>query len=52
MKMKLKTKITLDVGMTLLFLLQMAYHLIGDSLHGWLGMSLFVLLILHMINSY
>lgn len=52
MKMKLKTKIALDVGMTLLFLLQMAYHLIGDSLHGWLGMSLFVLLILHNIGDW
>lgn len=52
MKMKLKIKIALDIGMTLLFLLQMAYHLIGDSLHGWLGMPLFVLLILHNIGNW
>lgn len=52
MKMKVKIKIALDAGMTLLFLLQMAYHLIGDSLHGLLGMSLFVLLILHNIGDW
>ena len=35
--------------MIILVLLQMAYHLIGDSLHEWLGIMLFVLLILHNI---
>lgn len=48
----MKAKIILDVGMTLLFLLQMAYHLIGDSLHEWLGMILLVLLILHNILDW
>lgn len=50
--MKMKAKIILDVGMTLLFLLQMAYHLIGDSLHEWLGTVLLVLLILHNILDW
>lgn len=48
----MKAKIILDVGMTLLFLLQMAYHLIGDSLHEWLGTILLVLLILHNILDW
>ena len=33
--------------MIILMPIQMAYHLIGDSLHGWIGMILFVLIILH-----
>lgn len=35
--------------MIILVLLQMAYHIIGDSLHRWLGIMLFVLMILHNI---
>lgn len=35
--------------MVILILLQMAYHLIGDSLHGWGGMILFILITLHNI---
>ena len=42
-----KIKIIIDVGMIILMPIQMAYHLIGDSLHGWIGMILFVLIILH-----
>lgn len=45
--MKTKIKIPLDISMTILFLLQMAYHLIGDMLHEWLGIALFILLVLH-----
>ena len=47
--MRAKIKIVIDVGMIILVLLQMAYHLIADSLHEWLGIMLFVLLILHNI---
>lgn len=47
--MKSKLKIVIDIGMIILILIQMAYHLIGDSLHGWIGMILFVLIILHNI---
>lgn len=38
--------------MALLFLLQMAYHLISPALHEWLGSALFVLLILHNILDW
>lgn len=47
--MRAKIKIVVDMGMIILVLLQMAYHLIGDSLHRWLGIMLFVLMILHNI---
>ena len=47
--MRAKIKIVIDAGMIILVLLQMAYHLIGDSLHEWLGIMLFFLLILHNI---
>ena len=42
--MRAKIKIVIDAGMIILVLLQMEYHLIGDSLHGWIGMILFILL--------
>ena len=45
----MKAKIIIDAGMIILVLMQMAYHLIGDSLHGWIGMILFVLIALHNI---
>lgn len=45
--MRTKVKIPLDICMTVLFLLKMAYHFIGDTLHEWLGIALFLLLILH-----
>lgn len=47
--MKEKIKIVIDAGMIILVLVQMAYHLIGDSLHRWLGIMLFVLITLHNI---
>lgn len=50
--MRMKAKTILDVGMMLLFLLQMAYHLMGDSLHEWMGILLFALLILHNILDW
>lgn len=39
-RVKIKVKIILDISMLLLFLLQMAYHLIGNTLHERLGMAL------------
>ena len=38
--------------MIILVLLQMAYHLIGDLLHEWMGIMLFGLLILHNILDW
>lgn len=47
--MKTLMKVIIDVSMILLFLVQMAYHLIGNALHEYIGIALFILLILHNI---
>ena len=47
--MKAKIKMVVDIVMLILFLMQMAYHLIGDPLHEWMGIMLFVFVILHNI---
>lgn len=49
MKPKQILKISIDIIMTVLFLVLMAYHITGNSLHEWLGMMLFLLFILHHI---
>ena len=38
-----------DVGMTVLLLLQMAYQVMGEAAHEWLGMGMTVLVIVHQI---
>lgn len=45
--MKKSIKILIDVTMTILFMIQMAYHITGNALHEWLGMLLFGLFVLH-----
>lgn len=45
-------KITLDITMLILFLLLMAYHLLPDATHEWIGASLFVVFLLHNIMNY
>lgn len=49
MKPILKVKITVDAAMTLALLLLMAYGLIGEEAHEWIGMGMFVLFVLHHI---
>lgn len=49
MKPKLMLKIGLDLVMTILLLCQMAYMLIGEAAHEWMGAAMFVLFILHHI---
>ena len=49
MKPKQIIKIFVDVMMTGLFIVLMAYHITGNAVHEWLGISLFVLFILHHI---
>lgn len=50
--MKRKIRIILDASMTVLFLLQMAYHLMGNSFHEWIGIVLFVLVMIHNILNW
>ncbi len=40
---------TIDIGMTVLLLLQMAYQVTGEAAHEWLGMALTALVIVHQI---
>ena len=47
MKPKQISKIIIDVLMTAVLLFLMAYSLIGETVHEWLGIGIFVLFILH-----
>lgn len=49
MKPKQILKIATDILMTAILLLQMAYSLVGETAHEWLGISMFALFILHHI---
>lgn len=43
----LSRKLTLDAIMTTLILVEFAYELTGSSVHEWLGISMFLLFVLH-----
>ena len=47
MKPKAIVRIGIDIGMTVLLLLLMAYELIGSGLHEWIGLAMFVLFVCH-----
>lgn len=47
MRPKMMIKIAVDIGMTALLLLLMAYELIGQAAHEWIGIGMFVLFVLH-----
>lgn len=49
MKPNMIWKIITDIGMTAALLLLMAYELIGEAAHEWVGVAMFVLFILHHI---
>lgn len=49
MKRGLILKIVIDVGMTILLMLLMAFELIGRTAHEWIGMGMFALFALHHI---
>ncbi|MCH5344019.1 MAG: DUF4405 domain-containing protein [Acetatifactor sp.] len=52
MKPKQIVKIVIDILMTAVLLLLMAYSLVGEVIHEWLGIGMFVLFILHhVLNS-
>ena len=46
-KAYLAVKISVDAAMTVLLLLLMGYHLFGAATHEWLGISVFVLFLIH-----
>ena len=47
MKPKQILKIITDISMTVLLLLLMAYSLVGEAAHEWLGVGTFLLFVLH-----
>ena len=47
MKPVMKVKISIDAAMTLALLLLMAYDLVGEAAHEWLGMGMFALFVAH-----
>lgn len=47
MQKKLTLKIIIDFIMTIILLMLMTYERIGQSVHEWLGIGLFILFILH-----
>ncbi|WP_410511208.1 hypothetical protein PaeBR_13955 [Paenibacillus sp. BR2-3] len=49
MKPKTIVRLAIDTIMTILFLFMMAYQWTGNTVHEFLGMSLFILFILHNI---
>lgn len=52
MKPKQIFKISIDIIMTALFLVLMAYHITGNWLHEWLGILLILLFIIHHILNW
>ena len=47
MKTNTIVKILVDIGMTIILMLLMAYELVGRQAHEWLGMGMMALFILH-----
>lgn len=47
MQPKMIAKICVDTAMTVMLLFLMAYEMIGQAAHEWLGISIFVLFVIH-----
>ncbi|WP_049945911.1 DUF4405 domain-containing protein [Butyrivibrio sp. LC3010] len=47
MKTNTIVKVLVDIGMTIILMLLMAYELVGRQAHEWLGMGMMALFILH-----
>ncbi|MDE6387068.1 MAG: DUF4405 domain-containing protein [Lachnospiraceae bacterium] len=53
MRTKIKLKMPIDLLMTVVLLLLMAYQVTGEKYHEWLGVSMFLLFIIHnILNIY
>lgn len=52
MTAKRKIQIGLDMAMTILLPLLMAYELIGEATHEWIGISMFILFVFHHILNW
>ena len=49
MNRKMAVKILADAGMTAALLLLMGFEMVGEAAHEWIGVAMFLLLILHQI---
>ncbi len=52
MQPKMIWKLAIDLVMTLLLLCQMAYLLIGETAHEWIGAAMFLLFLLHHLLNW
>lgn len=52
MKFKTKLKIIIDLIMTVMLLIQMAFLFFGQELHEWIGISLFLLFVIHHLLNF
>lgn len=52
MKKTIKAKILIDILMSLTMLFLMAYGLIGENIHEWLGIGMFILFVVHHILNH
>lgn len=52
MNSKIMIKLCIDIGMTIILLFLMTYELIGQAVHEWFGIGMFVLFLTHhILNS-
>lgn len=49
MKPKVMIKIYVDIGMTIALMVLMTYELVGQAIHEWLGIGMFILFVMHHI---
>ncbi len=49
MKPKMIMKLAVDIGMTVALLMLMAYELVGQAAHEWIGIGMFALFVIHHI---
>lgn len=52
MKTKKTLKLLIDIAMLILLPLLMAYSLVGEAAHEWLGLAIFALFVLHHIINF
>lgn len=52
MKAKRKVQIAADLAMTAMLPLLMAYNMIGDAAHEWIGIAMFAMFILHHVLNF
>lgn len=52
MQRRMLVKMGIDLVMTVLLLCQMAYMLIGETAHEWMGAAMFVLFVLHHVLNW